>query len=114
MSDKDEEPLDETHPMDLLAEKGTIPFSSIMEYEPWDSTCEMCKFHYYNPYGDGPMSASDKHGSNGWKTIDELEDDLRQGPNFQFLIGAYIEMRHRGYEVICGDCVDELLDDEEE
>ena len=33
MSDKDEEPLDETHPMDLLAEKGTIPFSSIMEYD---------------------------------------------------------------------------------
>lgn len=71
----------------------------------------MCGFHYYNPSGDGPMRPSENHGSQGWKTVSELEDDLQQGPDFQFLIGAYIEMRHRGYEVICGNCVDEIIDD---
>lgn len=80
----------------------------------WDSTCEMCKFHYYNAEGDGPTRISENHGSNGWKAIDELEDDLQQGPDFQFLIGAYIEMRHRGYELVCGDCVDKLCFSEEE
>ena len=82
--------------------------------EAWDSTCEMSKIHYYNAEGDGPVKISDAHGSNGWKTIDELEDDLRQGPDFQFLIGVYIEMRHRGYELSCGNCVDELIECEEE
>ena len=83
-----------------------------MEDEPYDSTCEMCGFHYYNPTGIGPMRPSENHGSNGWKTIGELEDDIREG--FGFFLTALVEMRHRGWEVVCGDCVDGLIDDEEE
>ena len=81
--------------------------------EAWDSTCEMCNFHYYNAEGDGPVKISDAHGSNGWKTIHELEDDVKE-EGCEFFIIVYIEMLHRGYELICGNCVDELIECEEE
>lgn len=80
--------------------------------DAWDSTCERCGFHYYNAEGDGPMSQSDNHGSQGWKTFDELRDDVQMGVA-SFLGPVLITMVVNGWEVICGECVDELSDGEE-
>ena len=75
--------------------------------DAWDSTCECCGFHYFNPHGNGPMRVSDNHGSNGWKTDDELKDDLLEG--FLFLAPALTAMQSNGWEVICGECVDNII-----
>ena len=77
----------------------------------WDSTCERCGFHYHNAEGDGPSSPSHNEGSNGWKTVGELEDDLLNG--FSFFAPVLTAMRSNKWEVICGDCVDELEGDAE-
>ena len=79
-------------------------------YGAWDSTCECCGFHYYNAEGDGPMSSSHNHGSNGWKTEYELKDDLLEG--FSFFAPVLTAMQNKKWEVICGECVDELVEDD--
>jgi hypothetical protein len=78
----------------------------------WDSTCERCGFHYHNAEGDGPMRQSDNHGSQGWKTLDELQDDVQEG--FAFLGPALISMLTNGWEVICGECVDDICEERSE
>ena len=78
----------------------------------WDSTCERCGFHYHNTEGEGPMRQSDNHGSQGWKTLGELEDDVQEG--FAFLGPALITMVLNGLEVICGECVDDICEEESE
>tara|TARA_B100000900_G_scaffold337593_1_gene299570 strand:- start:16 stop:264 length:249 start_codon:yes stop_codon:yes gene_type:complete len=80
--------------------------------EAWDSTCERCGFHYFNAEGDGPMRQSDNQGSQGWKTLPELEDDVQEG--FAFLGPAFISMLTNGWEVICGECVDGICEEESE
>jgi len=82
--------------------------------EAWDSTCERCGFHYFNAEGDGPMHQSDNEGSHGWKTIYELQADVQEGLDFAFLGPALISMLTNGWEVMCGECVDELCEEESE
>ena len=89
----------------------------------WDSTCDKCKFHYYNEDGDGPTGRpNDGHGDHGWITesdfgyemedVAEDIDDPEYGEDwYQFHNWLQERMRKAGWDVLCGDCRDGLEDD---
>lgn len=62
-----------------------------------DSTCDCCGLTYID-VDEGPLD---------WKTLDEVQEDVLDGLLDHALVLAAMLMR--GWDVICGDCMDELV-----